>query len=108
GIYAVLIMENAGNVYGTARQGGTGCYGAGCGVVFELVPEGSGWVENLLYQFTGSGDGATPLGDLLMDSAGHLYGTTYGGGGKNSGVVFELSQTSSGWVEDTLYSFCSQ
>jgi hypothetical protein len=41
-----------------------------------------------LYQFTGGADGRNPLASLIQDAAGNLYGTTYGGGAANEGVVF--------------------
>jgi hypothetical protein len=68
----------------------------------------------VLYAFQGGNDGAFPIGGLIFDSAGNLYGTTnYGGGGPcgvgdttGCGMVFELSPSSNGsWVETVLYSF---
>ena len=54
------------------------------------------------------GDGAFPQGNLVFDGSGNLYGTTKEGGVNNSGSVFELSPNSSGgWDETVLYSFCS-
>jgi uncharacterized repeat protein (TIGR03803 family) len=104
-----VILDSAGNVYGTTNGGGriNECYGVGCGAVFELTPSGSGWVHKVLYQFRGSPDAGTPYFSLTMDAAGNLYGAA--GGGLNSGfiygAVFKLSHTSSGWTESVLYSF---
>jgi uncharacterized repeat protein (TIGR03803 family) len=71
-----LISDSAGNLYGTTSAGGiaTGCpFGsAGCGTVFELSPNGSGWTENILYSFTGGADGSDPLGPVTMDALGNL------------------------------------
>ncbi|HEY2444802.1 MAG TPA: choice-of-anchor tandem repeat GloVer-containing protein, partial [Rhizomicrobium sp.] len=64
-----VIMDQAGNLYGTASSGGlAGCYGdTGCGVVFKLAPDGT---EAVLHFFTGKkGDGSNPLGDLIADGA---------------------------------------
>jgi uncharacterized repeat protein (TIGR03803 family) len=100
GIYpkAGVIMDEAGNLYGTTEGGGTGtCYGNGCGTVFELAPDGA---ETILYSFTG-GDGAFP-GSLIRDQAGNLYGTTSEGGTYDSGTIFELSPDG---TETLLYSF---
>jgi len=105
-----LLMDNAGNLYGTTEFGGTGsCQGpnglTGCGTVFKITPSG---VETVLYRFTGGADGAEPIGGLVFDGQGNLYGTTYTGGIVNSdcltgcGVVFEVSPSGS---EDVLYSF---
>jgi uncharacterized repeat protein (TIGR03803 family) len=98
-----LVMDSAGNLYGTAWLGGA--YGAGD--VFELSPStGGGWTESVLYSFTGGADGANPFtADLIFDKAGNLYGTTTGGGAQGLGVVFELTPTSAGWTETVLHSF---
>ncbi len=50
------------------------------------------WTETLLYRFTGGTDGSSPTGGLIFDGIGALYGTTYGGGGANSGTVFEVRE----------------
>ena len=114
--YGSLIADVAGNLYGTTYQGGKlnkTCI-EGCGIVFRLSPNGSGgWIETVLYAFTGREDGAYPTSSgLTMDEAGNLYGTTYQGGKisaactQGCGVVFELSPSSSGsWTETALYSF---
>lgn len=64
----------------------------------------------VLYSFgpKGLGDGGQPVGKLVMDDAGNLYGTTKGGG-NGAGTVFELTPSIGGsWVETVLYNFCSQ
>jgi uncharacterized repeat protein (TIGR03803 family) len=98
-----LIMDGVGNLYGTTFVGGA--YRAG--EVFELSPgSGGGWIESVLYSFTGGVDGANPyFADVIFDAAGNLYGTTVGGGSHNLGTVFELSPSGSGWSESVLYSF---
>jgi uncharacterized repeat protein (TIGR03803 family) len=82
-----LIFDGQGRAYGMTDVGGVaGCgqYGAGCGSVFELVP---GNPPVTLYSFTNTaGDGAYPYGNLVLDRAGNLYGTTEGG----NGTVFEI------------------
>ena len=93
--YAGLIFDAAGNLYGTAWQGGTYFYGT----VFELTPTaGGGWTETVLHSFGNGADGYYPYSGLIFDAAGNLYGTT-GGGGTYScnrglyhcGTVFELT-----------------
>jgi uncharacterized repeat protein (TIGR03803 family) len=72
GIYpqGTLLFDQAGNLYGTTSQGGT----AGYGTVFKLDPSGN---ESVLASFGGSaGAGTYPLGGLVRDTAGNLYGTT--------------------------------
>src|SRR5580700_4834493 len=106
-----LILDKAGNLYGTTVYGGSGtCKNgneAGCGTVFELEPKsGGGWTYKVLYSFNASGkDGFYPNGSLTIDTAGNLYGAA-GGGAYGFGVVFELSpKTGGGWTEKVLYSF---
>src|ERR1051326_1159054 len=105
--YAGLIFDSAGNLYGTAANGGlTDHCGQGCGVAFELTrnPDGT-WSESILYSFSGLEDGSLPLGGLISDSVGNLYGTTAYRGAYGAGVVFELSPITGGWSEKVLYSF---
>ncbi len=101
-----VIFDIKGNLYGSTGAGGT----AGLGVVYEISPAGGNQAtETVLYNFTGTnGDGANPRGDLIFDSLGNLYGTTYAGGAFDLGTVFELSPPSSPggeWTESVLHSF---
>jgi len=94
-----LLFDSAGNLYGTAIDGGTTSTSCpqGCGGVFELSPtSGGGWTERVLYLFTGGNDGAEPTGNLVMDAAGNLYGTTSIGGTAGFGVAYQLTPTTSG------------
>lgn len=107
---ARLTFDQAGNLYGTASGGGTGggCGSPGCGVVFELMApatEGGAWTYSILHNFSQDGsDGFVPLGDLVFDQMGNLYGTTAVGGADNAGgTVFELEAPA--WTETILYSF---
>jgi len=106
-----LIFDAAGNLYGTTDNGGPYCFlHQGCGTVFELSPgQGGSWSETVLYSFSGgdgTGDGANPLGGLIFDAFGNVYGTTFGGGLHGQGTVFELTPTAGGsWTESVLYSF---
>jgi uncharacterized repeat protein (TIGR03803 family) len=114
---AGLILDSAGNLYGTtavggAYSGGT-CRAAGCGTVFELSPPaatGGAWTELVLWNFKGdlNNDGSEPASRLNRDADGNLYGTTMSGGNANAlGTVFELIPISGGsWSEGVLYVFC--
>jgi uncharacterized repeat protein (TIGR03803 family) len=95
-----LVMDSAGNLYGTTSfEGNQGC-SYGCGTVFKLTPSSSGWIYTDLYDFTGGSDGAWPFGGVVLDSQGNLYGTAvYGGTGSEyclngaggCGTVWELT-----------------
>ncbi len=98
---ASVVFDNAGNLYGTTCGGGA----YGLGTVYELTPSGYGWVESVLYAFTGGSDGTSPWGGVIVDQSGNLYGTTNSGGMGRGGTVFELSPSAGGWVLTTLHSF---
>jgi len=83
-----VILDPAGNLYGTASAGGT----ENSGTVFELTPGAKNtWTYTLLYSFSGGTDGNSPTGSLVLDSAGNLYGTTNYGGAYGQGVVYEIT-----------------
>ena len=88
-----LVIDAAGKLYGTTT--GSNSNPAGNGTVFELVNSSGEYAECVLHAFAGPpDDGASPDAGLLMDSAGKLYGTTYGGGATGAGTVFELTNAS--------------
>lgn len=119
--YAGLILDTAGNLYGTTIYGGTNF--CGCGTVFEIVrpTNGGDWSEQLLYSFNDGPpnyqDGQYPYGPLVFDTQGNLYGTTSSGGTDSicgdeyyyqCGTVFELSPAANqggNWTEAILYTF---
>ncbi len=101
---AGVILDSAGNLYGATTAGGSGRGGT----VFELTPSDGGWTYNVLYSFTGRGSGtliAGPVGNLLMDSSGNLYGTTFADGALGYGAVFKLTHTDQGWTYTSLHDF---
>ena len=121
-----IVMDAAGNLYGTTGYGGNGpCTllggAVGCGTVYELSPparQGDPWTETVLYSFQGGNDGYVASGDLVFDKAGNLYGATLFGGGKGTtcdslyggqcGTVFKLSppkQKGGKWTEKVLHRF---
>lgn len=99
---AGLILDAAGNLYGTTSQGGD-VYG---GVVFKLAPGGSGnWKETVLYSLVGAYEGGSYAG-LTFDKVGNLYGTTNGGSCFGGGTVFKLSpRKQDDWYYTLLYKF---
>jgi uncharacterized repeat protein (TIGR03803 family) len=101
------IADATGALYGTTFYGGTGtgCISYSCGTVFKLTPTGSGYTESVIYNFHGHGDAQNPLGGLLADKSGDLYGTSYNGGQGGGGAVFKLTPSGSGYIETVLWSF---
>jgi len=100
--YAGLVADSAGNLYGTTVEGGIACgRPVGCGTVFKLAPDGT---ETVLYAFR-KAHGEGPSANLILDSAGNLYGTTSRGGTHDGGTVFKLAPDG---TETVLYNFCSQ
>jgi uncharacterized repeat protein (TIGR03803 family) len=95
--FSGLIMDKAGNLYGTTLAGGS----SNAGTVYKVNIKTR--QETVLHSFTGDPDGGWPtFGNLLMDKSGNLYGTTFGGGTSNLGTVWELSAKG---TETVLYSF---
>jgi uncharacterized repeat protein (TIGR03803 family) len=100
---AGVIFDDAGNLYGTL-QGGSGSHIFGA--VFELMPDGNGkWSRKVLHVFNNK-DGWQPIGGVIRDASGKLYGTTSLGGSANDGVVFELTPGANGkWTEKVIHNF---
>jgi uncharacterized protein YceK len=99
--YAGLTKDAAGNLYGTTYRGGTE------GTVFLLTRGSNGqWTERVLFDFSNpSVSGGFPIGGVMLDTAGNVYGTSDPGAG-NNGVVWELTPSSSGfWNVDVLHTF---
>ncbi len=100
--FAGVILDQQGNLYGTTSGDGVTNFGN----VFELsYVVGVGWTEHVLYSFQNAGDGSVPLGGLIFDASGNLYGTTVNGGSGGGGTVFELSPSDNTWTFELLYSF---
>jgi hypothetical protein len=107
-----LIFDKKGAIYGTTVAGGNqSCRAAGsvgCGTVFKLTPSKTGgvWAEKLLYRFDGH-DGANPLGGVISDTKGALYGTAQGGSNnEGDGVAFRLRVVDGvRWKETVLHVF---
>jgi len=105
-----LIFDLQGNLYGTTADGGTasGCFGQGCGTVYQLSPaKGGQWKENVIHRFTNGKDGSRgSLGVLLLDTAGNLYGVAELGGDFGAGTVFKMTPGSAGkWSFSTIHAF---
>jgi uncharacterized repeat protein (TIGR03803 family) len=100
-----LETDSAGNIYGTTVLGGD----HGSGTVFQLSPTPSGWVQTVLYSFTGGADGGEPYKGVSIDRQGNLYGTavTGGSGGCEGGcgVVYKLTNSGGTWTQSVIHAF---
>ncbi|MGO9086045.1 MAG: choice-of-anchor tandem repeat GloVer-containing protein [Terriglobales bacterium] len=108
-----LVLDAAGNIYGTAPVGGSSTatlcvtvYTAGCGVVFKLKPNSNGsWSYSVIHSFNWGIDGATP-GPVIFDASGNLYGETAFGSTFGNGLIFKLTPHPGGpWTESIVYTF---
>jgi len=89
--YGTLVLDAAGNLYGTTVSGGA----VGSGTVFELTRSNGAWTETILHNFFGfnplpNKEGAVPYAGVVFDNSGNIYGTT-NAGGYGSGVFFEIT-----------------
>lgn len=98
-----MVFDHAGNLYGSTLGGGN----SDLGTVYQLTPAGNTWTECALYSFTGGTDGRKPMGKVILDRSGNLYGVT-NGDWQPSGV-FELpaADCNHGAV-DPLFDFLPQ
>ena len=104
--YAGVAIDSAGNMYGTAYQGGAN----GCGSVWEVTSSGidTGYLPDKdLHDFGGtvtnaegvSGpDGSNPVAGVTFDTAGDMFGAAVAGGANDVGMVWEI--TASGVYKD--------
>jgi uncharacterized repeat protein (TIGR03803 family) len=101
---AGLVFDASGNLYGTANNGCGALYGG----VFQLVPSGSGWTENILLRLNGFGNGDGTQADLAPDGQGNFYGISNDLGPNEHGTVFELSPSNGGFEYSLAYAFGGQ
>jgi uncharacterized repeat protein (TIGR03803 family) len=92
------IFGSGGNLYGVADG-----YPV-TGNIFELSPSGSSWIYTVAYAFSGP-DGQIPVGELIFDASGNLYGTTWIGGLYGNGTAWRLTPSTHGWTNILLHSF---
>src|SRR5579872_1884681 len=86
--YGGVLIDNAGNLYGTTGGGGA----ANAGTVYKIDRAGN---YSVLYSFTGGLDGCEPLGTLAADESGNLYGTASACGAYSSGTLFKINAAGS-------------
>lgn len=94
--YAGVLRDGRGNLYGGTTNGGDpSCWT--CGVLYQLVPSSGGWTDNTIFTFHSTGVGTSPVGSLISDSSGNLYGSTSSYTGIDGGTVFVLQPQQNGW-----------
>lgn len=98
-----IVRNGSGDLFGVTLIGGAD----GQGVVYELTPSGPGYTEKVLHSFTGGLDGGQPLGPLVLDSHGDLFGVTQFGGTGGQGVIFEFTPSGTGYTERVLHDFAA-
>jgi uncharacterized repeat protein (TIGR03803 family) len=96
--YSGVTFDMGGNLYGTTTNGGPFALGN----VFQLAPSGSGWTATDIYDFRGGSDGGVPIGGLIVDRSGRVFGTT-SQSSSGGGSVFDLSQSGANWTFDLVY-----
>jgi uncharacterized repeat protein (TIGR03803 family) len=102
-----LVVDGAGNLYGTTVQGGD----FGGGTVFQLSRSGNTWVHTVLYSFTGGADGGQPYGGVTLDAQGNLYGAAVIGGTggvcveDGCGVAYKLTNNGGTWTQTVIHDF---
>jgi hypothetical protein len=94
-----LIMDAAGNLYGTTVLDNN----YADGVTYQLQPSQSGYIGNVLRAFHVDNVGYGPQG-LIFDPSGNIIGATAGGGPYGNGIVYKLV-VSDGWSLQNIYSF---
>ena len=88
-----LYRDRAGNLWGTAQFGGnSSCFPAGCGTIFRLSAAGK-FRSHPLKQ---SSEGSWPMGNIIADPAGNIYGTTQFDGPNRGGTIFRLDPATGG------------
>jgi len=102
GIYpsGPLLFDGPGHLFGVTQVGGDAF-----GTVFELQKTKKGWKQSEPHIFYGYPEGSNPVGRLVMDANGDIFGVTYWGGGTENGTVFELQHSAGGWTERILHKF---
>jgi len=109
-----VFVDAHGNIFGTGSGGGDVNCNDGCGGVFELIPQDNDtYQEQVLNIFHGGKDGEQPMGGVILDAQGNVYGTTVAGGARTGcnnggfgcGTVFELQKSGSKYREKIIFRF---
>jgi uncharacterized repeat protein (TIGR03803 family) len=102
-----LVFDAGGNLFGLTTRGGN----ANSGTAFELSPVRRGYTQTVLYNFchlADCADGNAPVGGLVLDQSGNLYGVTQQGGAHSGGTAFKIVNHGVASTESVVYDFCAQ
>ena len=104
-LYAGVVLDKSGNVYGATYHGGS----IDCGVIFKLTRKANGtWDETILKDFANTAQGCS-ANTLTFDAKGNLWGTAQGGTGCKDGgcgVVFKMTPGAKGkWNYSVVHAF---
>lgn len=97
-VLGTLLIDRSGKLYGPTFLGGPN----DVGTIYRLSRDGNTWNEDLLHLFTGL-QVIHPVGNLISDSTGALYGVTYGD--QQASIAFRLAEVGGTWVFTQLYTF---
>jgi uncharacterized repeat protein (TIGR03803 family) len=97
------LLINNGTIYGTTNSGGQGALGPnmtnGAGIVYSMSTTGGGFA--VLHNFDGDLN-TGPQGMIIFGQDGAIYGTQFGGGLYNQGVIWRMT---TGGAYSVLYNF---
>ncbi len=102
GIAVPKSLNEATPVFVTSFRGGS--HGGGTFIALQANSSGT-WTGLSSYSFGGKRDGSGPMGPVIEDASGNLYGTTCCGGAHGLGTVYRVQHTTSGYIERAIYSF---
>jgi len=97
------LLLHKGSIFGTTQSGGSPRHP--CGTVYKLSPQGSTYIESVIFRFDCGTGGGTPASGVIADSSGNLYGTTSLAGSDDQGIVFELTRDGTEYHEHVLHDF---
>ena len=101
--YSGVLIGSNGDLFGTTINGGQ--LGLNYGTFYEVSPTSGTEIGEFSFSGGGSGQNEYTLGNVIQDSSGNFYGTSYLGGAHNQGAVWKLSFSSPFVVETVIYSF---